>query len=231
MSGNSIGTLNEKHLHAQLKAWMLEQGDLEEVPLDGYIVDILRDDLLIEIQTKNFSTIKRKLFDLTSKNHVRLAYPIAQERWILKIHPHGSSQPSRRKSPKRGDVLDVFSELVSFPALIREENFSIELIIIEEEQVRQFGRTRRGRMRWITEERRLLGVLNRVLLESPEDVWALIPSDLPPSFTTSDLAEALKRPRWFAQKVAYCLKHMDAITPCGKNGRSILYVCNLDQGG
>jgi hypothetical protein len=33
--------------------------DRFEVPVDGFVIDIVRDDLLIEIQTRNFSSLKR----------------------------------------------------------------------------------------------------------------------------------------------------------------------------
>jgi len=57
-----IGTLNEKSLHADLKKWYTQPGDQLEVPLDGYYIDIVRDDMLIEIQTRNFSSIKKNYY-------------------------------------------------------------------------------------------------------------------------------------------------------------------------
>jgi hypothetical protein len=57
MSG--IGLLNEKPLHASLKQWYARPGDRFEVPVDGFVIDVVRDDLLIEIQTRNFSSLKR----------------------------------------------------------------------------------------------------------------------------------------------------------------------------
>jgi hypothetical protein len=81
MSG--IGLLNEKALHASLKEWYALPGDRFEVPVDGFVIDIVRDDLLIEIQTRNFSAIKSKLTALVHSHRVRLIYPIVQEKWIL----------------------------------------------------------------------------------------------------------------------------------------------------
>lgn len=39
---SGIGTLNEKPLHAALKGWYARPGDRFEVPVDGYLVDIVR---------------------------------------------------------------------------------------------------------------------------------------------------------------------------------------------
>ena len=44
---SEIGTLNEKPLHAALKAWYAQPGDRLEVAVDGFVVDIVRGDLLI----------------------------------------------------------------------------------------------------------------------------------------------------------------------------------------
>jgi hypothetical protein len=52
---------------------------------------------------------------------------------------------------------------------------------------------------------------------------ALIPATLAEPFTTADLAAAIDRPRRLAQKMAYCLREMGAITPLGRRGRAILY--------
>ncbi len=59
MSG--IGLLNEKPLHASLKEWYAQPGDRFEQPVDGYVVDVVREGLLLEIQTANFSSIKTKM--------------------------------------------------------------------------------------------------------------------------------------------------------------------------
>jgi hypothetical protein len=46
-----IGQLNEKALHASLKQWYARPGDRFEVAVGGFVIDIVRAELLIEIQT------------------------------------------------------------------------------------------------------------------------------------------------------------------------------------
>jgi hypothetical protein len=230
MTGSSqsltIGVLNEKPMHAALKQWYAQPGDVFEAPVDGFVIDIVRGDLLIEIQTGNFSALKGKLSSLVANHPVRLVHPIPHEKWILKLDPEpdGNRKAKRRKSPKRGGVQDVFNELVSFPEMLAKPNFSLEVLLIQEEEVRRYDGRRAWRRRgWVTEERRLLEVLSQHRLETLEDVWALVPGDLPDEFTTSDLASAMRKPRPLAQKAAYCLRKMGMITQVGKRGRSMLY--------
>src|SRR6185503_15922105 len=104
MSG--IGLLNEKPLHASLKQWYARPGDRFEVPVDRFVIDIVRDNLLIEIQTRNFASINSKLRELTRSYAVRLVYPVIQEKWI--VRSNDDRVAVRRKSPKRGRLEDLF---------------------------------------------------------------------------------------------------------------------------
>lgn len=226
-----IGSLNEKPLHAALKKWIAGPNDQFEVSVDGFVIDVVQGELLVEIQTKSFASLKRKLLTLTADRKVRLIHPIAQEKWIVKLPVEEGGKGSRRKSPKRGVLEQVFEELVSFPQLIAHPNFSLMVVLVQEEEMRRFDGQRGWRRKgWVTEERRLLEVVEQRLFESPRDLAALLPSTLPEPFTTSDLAAALGRPRRLAQQMAFCLREMGVILHVGKRGNAILYERVLDAG-
>jgi hypothetical protein len=226
-----ISTLNEKPLHAALKKWYARPNDQFEVSVDGFIVDVVRGDLLVEIQTRNFAAVKQKLARLAAAHPVRLVYPIAREKWIVKLAQDGHSRLSRRKSPKRGTLEQVFEELVSLPKLLSNPNFSIDVLLIQEEEIRRYDGSRGWRRRgWVTHERRLLQVVGQRLFKTPADMGALLPSALAEPFTTSDLAAAIAKPRRLAQKMAYCLREMGAIAAVGKRGNAILYTRALRVG-
>jgi hypothetical protein len=222
---HEIGMLNEKPLHAALKTWYAQPGDLTEIEVDGFVIDIVRGDLLVEIQTRHFSAIKRKMIELVENHRVRLVYPVAREKWIVRLAKDGGKGVlGRRKSPKRGSKASLFAELVSFPKLLAHSNLSIEVLLIQEEEVRAFGSKRAWRRRgWVVQERRLLDVVDRHLFEDPVDLLALVPSDLPQPWTTADLAQAVHRPRRLAQQMAYCLRHLGLAESVGKEGNAILY--------
>src|SRR5262245_28554454 len=221
MSG--IGLLNEKPLHASLKQWYARPGDRFEVAVGGYVIDIVRDDLLIEIQTGNFSSIKSKLTNLVNSHQVRLIYPIAQEKWIVRLATDDRSGVIRRKSPKRGRLEDLFWEMVGIPQLLSNRHFSLEVLMIREEEVRQHeGKRKRRRRGWVIEERRLLEVLDQRLFGESADWLGFLPEGLE-SFTTRDLATAMDTGRELAQKMAYCLRKGRVIELIGRRGRANLY--------
>jgi hypothetical protein len=152
-------------------------------------------------------------------------HPIAHEKWLIKLSNDGKSRPTRRKSPKRGGWEHVFEELVSFPGLLAEPGFSLELLLTQQEEVRRHDPKRAWRRRgWVIQERRLLRVLERRLLQTPEDLLTFLPAGLEEPFTTLDLAQTLARPRRLAQQMAYCLREAGVLEPIGKTGNAIQYV-------
>jgi hypothetical protein len=221
MSG--IGTLGEMSLHAALKQWLARPGDELEREIDGYIIDLVREDLLLEIQTANFSAIKRKLGKLLAEHRLRLVHPIARERWICRVTT-GGRQVGRRKSPKRGRMEEVFSQLVSIPHLANRPNFSLQVLLTQEEVVwRDDGRGSWRRKGWSVADRRLLEVVDSVTLETAADYLDFIPAGLPRPFTNQDLTGALNARPQLAQQMTYSLRHMGLLALVGKQGRYNLY--------
>ena len=226
-----IGTLNEKPLHEALKRWLAAPGDRCEVRVGRYVVDLVRDDEWIEIQTRHFAALKTKLPRLLAREEnddhahtLRLVYPLPVEKWIVRLDADGVMPLSRRRSPKHGTLADVFAELVYIPTLIAHPRFVLDVLCIQEEEARRFD-ARRGwrRKGWVTHERRLLAVLERHTFTAPVDLLALLPADLPVPFTTTELAAALGRSRRLAQQMVYTLRALDLIAADGKRGRAVLY--------
>ena len=219
-----IGTLREKPLHASLKRWYARSGDRVEVPVERFVIDLVRDDLLIEVQTRGFSSMKQKLADLLDLGHrVRIVHPIALNRWIVKIDADGEVL-SRRRSPRHGDPTDLFAELVSFPDLVGHPGLEIHLILTQEEEYRRHTPNRSWRRKgWMVVERRLIDVVDTLMISGPEDLAGLLPADLPETFTTEDLAAALGSTRRSAQQMAYCLRQAGVVVPVGKVGNTVRY--------
>lgn len=218
-----VGTLREKPLHAALKRLYAGRGDRTEVPVDGFVIDVVRDGVLVEIQTRGFSAMKRKLATLLEHHAVHLVHPIAVEKWIVKLGD-GGEIVSRRRSPKRGAPVDVFAELVSFPELVAHAGLTIELALIREEEVRRFdGTTGWRRKGWVIEERRLVEVVDRLVIDAPAALLALLPGSLPSRFTTADLAEVVRRHRRLAQQMTYCLRRVGVIAEVGRQGNAVVY--------
>jgi hypothetical protein len=226
---NHIGILAETSLHAALKAHYAWPGDLLECEVAGYVVDIVRPLPIggaqcIEIQTRHLGQMKPKLLALLEQHPVHVVHPIAQERYITRVAADGA-RVSRRKSPKRGRVFDLFPELVGLAALVSHPRLTLEVALIGEEQIwRDDGQGSWRRRRWSIADRRLLSVTQSFYFAAPADFAALLPVDLPDRFDTGELATRIQAPRHLAQKMAYCLRNVGAIAETGRQGRNAQYV-------
>ena len=218
-----IGTLNEGALHAQLKRWYREPGDLIEEPVGGYVIDLVRNDLLVEFQTGGFAPLRTKLATLAEQHRLRLVAPVALTRRIVRLSEEGEILSSRR-SPRRGCLHDVFDRLVSIPALLANPNFELEVVLTHEDELRVFRPGRAYRRRgWVVHGRSLVEVERSVLIADTADAAQLLP-ELESTFDTAQLAAATGIDRRLAQRMAYCLRALGVIEPVGKRGGSVLYV-------
>jgi len=216
--------MTEYSLHSDIKAWYSVLGDKLEVKVrDGFVIDVLREDLLIEIQTRNFSAIKKKLYKLVVNNRVRLVYPIAKHKWIVYVTKSGEIV-RRRKSPKRGKLIDLFVELVHLSSIVKRENFSFEVLLIEEEELRCNDGNGSWKRKGVSiKDRRLLRVCDRVVFENSLGFLKFLPFELDESFTNKLLAKKLGVPIRLAQKITYCLRKMDLISLVGKKSKEYLF--------
>ena len=216
--------MRQSSLHTEIKDWYKQQGGQVEVNIDGYIIDVVQDKLLFEIQIGNFASLRSKLGDLLDKYQIRLVHPIAEERWIVTLPIQGEQPISRRKSPKRGRTEHIFSELVYIHQFIHHPNFSLEILFIRDEVIRIGD----GRGSWRRKgvsiiDHRLLDICDRKLLTSVGDYRLLIPDSLQTPFTNRDLSTTLGISENLAQRMTYCLRSIGVVQIEGKRGKSILY--------
>jgi hypothetical protein len=219
-----IGTLTERSLHAALKNHYARPGDELETTVEGFVIDIVRGNHLIEIQTGGFTPLKRKLARLLAGGyHVHLVHPIPAAKWIVK-QTEGGRRLSRRKSPRRGHSLDVFYELVRIPHLLADPGFSVEVALTHQEEVRcNDGQGSWRRKGWSITDQRLLEVVETRIFGCVGDYLACLPPELERPFTNRALARKLGVPIGLAQKMTYTLDRAGWLERAGKEGNAHLF--------
>jgi hypothetical protein len=214
----------ETSLHRQLKArYGPDRGGSSEVVVAGFRIDAIENDgTLVEAQSGALGPLRRKLARLLPEYKVRVVKPVVVARRIVRRAARDGPVLSARFSPKRGDVSDVFDDLVGLARVFPHTHLTIDVLAVEIDEVRI------PRRRWPgyrVADRILREMVSTHRLASPSDLWSLIPAVLPSEpFTTRDLAEAMKKPLPFAQRVAYCLRLSNAARVVGKRGNNRLYV-------
>jgi hypothetical protein len=223
-----IGTLRESSIHATLKLIYKEPGDKIEKSVDRYVIDIVRDNLLIEIQTKNFSTIRKKLQNLIQNYKVLLIHPIIQDKWIINLDSIRKNILRKRLSPQHGSFLSIFSELLYISDLISNPNLIIEVILIQAEEIRvNDGLGSWKRKGWSIHDRKLLRILDHKIFSSPKQFLDFIPDKLKIPFSNQNLANTLKIPIKLARKMTYSLRKMNLLKVDGKVGKAYLFNLNF----
>src|SRR5690606_25966813 len=126
---------------------------------------------------------------------------------LVKLAERGGAEIDRRRSPKRGTVLDVFDELVYFTRVFPHERLALEVVLVEVEERRYPGRGKRRRRSerdFQIEDQRLTRIIGEHRFATAADLLRLLPRRMPRQFHTAHLAARLKAPRWTAQRIAYC---------------------------
>ncbi|WP_062542074.1 hypothetical protein [Rufibacter tibetensis] len=221
---NGINIQNERSLHIGLKQWYAQPQDRFEVPVGGFVIDLVRGPQLVEIQTRNFTAIRPKLKALLKEHPVHLVHPITYEKWVVQVEDKGDTVLSRRKSSYRGALTDIFEELVRLPELVLHEGFTLEFPFIREEEIRcRDGKGSKHRKKVSIKDRRLLEVISTHRFSCAQDFLQFLPSTLPQPFSNKDLAKALRLPLHRCRQITYCLRKMEAIAVVGKNRNELLY--------
>jgi hypothetical protein len=176
-----IGRMNERSLHAALKALYCRDGCSCEVDIENYIVDIIdADHTIIEIQTSSLSNIRKKITSLVRNYRVKLVYPVAVEKTLYVYdEPQGALLYSR-KSPKRGGIADIFREALHLRDLLLHPNFELEVVFINAEELRAKdgkGSWRRGGTSIF--DKQLTSVVEKLTLKTADDYRNILPATLP----------------------------------------------------
>jgi len=218
----------ETSLHRQLKEIYAKGGvDAQiEKTLGDYRIDVVRNGELIEIQHGSLAAIRSKIADLLKQHRVRVVKPIVARKRLIKQTGRGGKVVSRRLSPKKGTILDLFHELIYFTRVFPHENLALEAPLVEVEEWRFPGHGRRRRRRQgdqQVEDQKLVQIDEIYDFRTASDLLKLMPADLPTPFDTGHLARGLGVDRSVAQRIAYCLRHIGAFNEVGKQGNARLY--------
>lgn len=216
----------ETSLHQQLKRCYAQGEDATEVVLGKYRIDAVRGDELIEVQCASLAAIRDKCNDLLTRHTVRVVKPVIMRTRIARAKKPDGPVISRRLSPKRGCVLDLFEDLIYFLRVFPNKNLTLEVPLVRVEELRVPAKKRRRRWHkdYRVQDVTLEAIEGTIELREPTELFELIgmPGDQQ-SFNTMDIARATDRSRSVAQQIAYVLRKTGAVEVIGRNRGGIIY--------
>jgi hypothetical protein len=216
----------ETSLHRDLKSHYAGDDAQFEVSLDGYRIDVISDDRLVEIQHGALAAIRDKVRKLLKKHTVLVVKPIVVQKTLIKRASKDGPVVGRRLSPKRGTLFDLFDDLIHFTRVFPHKRLTLEVPLVDIEEWRYPGHGRRRRWRdndHQIEDQKLVAVRETYRFRTAADLAALVRDPLPNPFHTGHLSESLQVRRWIAQRIAYCFRQMGAVREVGKQGNARLY--------
>lgn len=224
---NVIGTKSEYRVHGALKYYFQPDDSLHEVKVNGFICDAVSEDgsEVIEIQTRAFSHLKKKLTELTKSHVVTVVYPVITEKRVFVTYSE-SGETTVRKSPKMGKPIDILYEIYSIRDFLENPNLRFRIALLKSDEYRVYSGTKEARKPFqkpISVERIPTELIDVIKLEKPDDYRVFLPDSLPEFFDSAIYTKALGVPRKDSSYVINPLKWLGIIRQIGTVNRSRIY--------
>lgn len=227
--GQGIGTLSEKTLHAVLKNYYAPDVGMQEIPIENFIADIYTGSEIIEIQTRSFNNMRRKLSAFLPICPVTIVYPIPRVKWLSWIDEETGEATPRRRSPKRGNAYQAFAELYKIRPFLSDENLKFRFALIDMQEFRLLNGWSRDRKRGSDRYDRIPEVFaEEICISRREDYAQFIPHGIREPFTAKEFAGCAGISARLARTALLLLTELDIVGRIGKQGNSYLYVIRTD---
>ncbi|MDD3173071.1 MAG: hypothetical protein PHF63_05345 [Herbinix sp.] len=222
---NGIGTLSEKTVHSVLKSYLSPNSINHEIKVGGFVADICTGNEIIEVQTRSFDKLRRKLETFLAVAPVTIAYPIPNIKWIRWVNPQTGEISPPRKSPKLGTPYNIFKELYKIKNYLLNPNLNLKIILINIEEYRFLDGWSQDKKKGSTRCDRIpTELVDEILISGPKEYQILIPDILGGEFTSKDYKKASRLPMNQAQTALNVLHYVGAIDRVGKKGNSYVYI-------
>lgn len=221
---NGIGTLGEKTVHSVLKSYLSPDRQNHEIKVGRYVADIYTGSEIIEIQTRNFDKLRKKLTAFLDLAAVTIVYPIPNIKWIRWVNPQTGEISPPRKSPKVGAPYAIFPELYKIKNFLIHPNLSIKIILMNLEEYRLLDGWSEDKKKGCTRCDRIpTELIDELEIKAPSDYQLFVPDTLDHNFTSKDYKKASGLPMYQAQMALNILYYVGVVDRVGKKGNSHLY--------
>lgn len=214
---NGIGTLSEKTIHAVLKTYFSPDLCNHEQKVHNYVADILKNDQIIEIQTRNFNLLRRKLDAFLPDHKVTIVYPVPHTKWLCWVNEETGEVSKPRKSPKIGSPAAIFPELYRIKSYLNHPNLSLHIVMIDVEEYRLLNGWSKDKKKGSTRNDGIpVNLAHEIILMNSCDYLQLLPDNLPEQFTTKDYKKAAHVSQNNAWTALNILSYINVIKQIGK---------------
>lgn len=219
-----IGTLSEKTVHAVVKNYYEPDEDKQEIPIEGMYADIFTGSEIIEIQTRSFDQVRKKLDRFLAYYPVTVVLPIPAVKWLIWIDEETGELTDKRKSPKKGNAYQAFKELYRIKQYLKKDGLTIKLLFLDMEEYRLLNGWSKDKKKGSCRYDRIpVSLVDEITLSCPQDYMQLLPETLPDTFTCTEFSKLVKIPSKQANLVLNILFYLEIVERIGKKGNAYIY--------
>lgn len=222
-----IGTLSEKTMHAVLKEYYQPFSDSQEVKVGNFVADIISESGIIEIQTRAFHRLTKKLDCFLEFCTVTVVTALPAVKYLSWLDTETGECTNRRKSPYKATIYDAVHELYSIKYTLDNPRMHLRLLLLEVEDIRYLNGWSKNKKRGSSRCDRIpIDIIDEVEFNCIDDYRKFLPQNLPEEFTSKDFSKCAKIHRNTAQTTLNILTYLGIVKRIGKSGNSIIYKVN-----
>lgn len=221
---NGIGTLAEKTVHSVLKSYYSPDTLNHEVKIGGFVADICTGNEILEIQTRNFDKLRRKLTAYLELSPVTIVYPIHNIKYLRWVNPQTGEISPPRKSPKKGSPYSIFPELYRIKDYLLHPNLKLKIVMLDLEEYRFLDGWSQDKKKGSSRCDRIpTELINEITIDNLTSYQLLIPEALSTNFTSREYKSASGLSLKQAQTALLVLYYVGAVERIGKKGNTYIY--------
>lgn len=224
---STVGTQNEKLIHAALKNYYAPFSDEQEVRIGNYFADAVNENGIFEIQTKQLYRLREKLSAFLEHTRVNVVHPIICECKTIFINEDTGEVTSAEKPRKINSLRTVFEELYSIRDFLKSENLRIIVVKLKATRTVYYHGEKTPDIRAKSVRKKCTiskiptEIIEEITLNGIEDYYSLLPENLPAEFTKKEFCKAAHEAESsFRLEV---LREAGVLEKVGKRGRAFVY--------
>ena len=223
----SVGTQNEKLIHAALKNYYAPYSDDQEIRIGKYFADAVNEDGIFEIQTRHLYALKEKLEAFTEASRVTVVHPVEVSRRTVYVNSDTGEVLEETPFRNMFRKLAMFEELYSIRKFLSDSRVTIIIARLKTERRVAYPGDKIPdlRSRSVRKKAQImripLEIVEEIRMPLPGGLRVFLPEELPDTFTKAEFCKLTKEPA--SSLRLEVLRAAGLIVQVGTQGRKYVY--------
>lgn len=216
---NKIGLLSEHTLHRVIKFYLSLDESFHEIKTSNKFADVLIDNHIYEVQTKNFNLLRSKLEVLLKDYKVSVIFPIFLNAVNYEFNDKGELI-KERKSTRHDTFFKIFPELYKIKSYLNHPNLDFIVFSFDIKEIRNQTKVTYKSRKGYERENQIPVKLNDIVNNLFERIKQLNIED---GFTSKDFRKITKLTLSKTQTTLNVLTYLNIVERIGKKQNAFLY--------